>query len=170
MDRFKPIRIKRAFRKRDKDQINTYQLIVTSDGASNHVVYNYHSVTYSPSSGTVGVYAAIQEGERCSTQFYDASNWTFSGITAQSFGSDLECATDFETECPEPLPGTNAVSKGSLVMGSSNPDDWQFVNRYECIPDFQINKNTNFVSATCTYDADYYDARWNNDAPTCVGW
>lgn len=152
----------------NSDQINTYQLIVTSDGASNHVVYNYHSVTYQPSSGTVGVYAAIQEGERCSTQLYDASSWAFTGMTAQSFGSDLECATDFETECPEPLPGTNAISKGSLVMGSSNPDDWQFVNRYECIPDFQINKNTNFVSATCTYDADYYDARWNNDAPTCV--
>lgn len=150
----------------NSEQKNTYQMIITSDGLSNHVYVNYHSLQWTPSDLKVGTYAAVQEGERCG--YNEATSASHGGSHLMSFGSDLQCKDDFETECPTPNAGTNVIGTGSLIMLSNNPDDWQFTYRYDCIPDFHINQNSNYRTAVCTYDADYYDARWNEEAPTCV--
>ena len=55
------------------------------------------------------------------------------------------------------------------TMGSESPDNWQFYALHECIPGHEITTDVDSLISTCVYDADYYDARWQYEAPTCVG-
>ena len=100
------------------DEKNNYQMIVAKGSANgtiqNHVIFNYHQMTWMPDDVTFGVFAALKETQQCgrslnmpstAEELKEGSNFTppQKGKWVISFGSDLECDSErFRTECPEP--------------------------------------------------------------------
>ena len=56
-----------------------------------------------------------------------------------------------------------------MLSLDNTEDNWIFYAKHQCIPGFKIDKQTNYRTSTCEYDADYYDARWSSESPTCIG-
>ena len=54
------------------------------------------------------------------------------------------------------------------LMGNVNSDNWEFYVQHTCIPDHEISNGIDTLLSSCVYDADYYDSRWQHEAPTCV--
>ena len=167
------------------DQRNQYQVVVARGMIAGTVqektviIFNYHLMEWLPDNSNIGVFAAAAENEQCHT-FLDqnmaienlavGSNINEPGKWIMIHTTDLECIDKFETECPEPEAGTRASFSGMMsTMGSESPDNWQFYALHECIPGHVITSETDTLISTCVYDADYYDARWQYEAPTCVG-
>ena len=99
----------------ETDKKNTYQLVfangTVNGNARNHVLFNYHQMTWIPDDLTVGVFAARKETEQCgrrlkvfsrAEEFEAGSNIGQRGKWLLSFDSDLSCDDHFRTECPEP--------------------------------------------------------------------
>jgi len=165
------------------DEKNNYQMIVAKGSANgtiqNHVIFNYHQMTWMPDDVTFGVFAALKETQQCgrslnmpstAEELKEGSNFTppQKGKWVISFGSDLECDSErFRTECPEPSEGSNSNYQGMLSLDNTE-DNWIFYAKHQCIPGFKIDKQTNYRTSTCEYDADYYDARWSSESPTCI--
>lgn len=168
----------------NSDERNQYQVVIAKGMLSGTVsektvvLFNYHLMEWLPDNSNIGVFAAAAENEQCHT-FLDqnlamenlgvGSNINEPGKWLMIFTNDLECVDRFETECNEPTEGTRATLAGMMsTMGSENPDQWQFYALHTCIPDHIISKNVNQLTSSCVYDADYYDARWQFQAPTCI--
>jgi hypothetical protein len=168
---------------------NQYQVIVANGQFGNTstqktvVVFNYHMMEWVPDSDTkMGIFAAADEVEQCHAHLKDendnlvavgdlatGSNIGEPGKWIMVHNTDLECQDKFETECPVVDEGSRADTFGLMnTMGSSDPDKWTFYAHHVCIPGHQVSPVQNSVIATCEYDPDYYDARWNAPAPTCV--
>ena len=100
------------------EEKNNYQMVVAKGSANgtiqNHVIFNYHQMTWMPDDVTFGVFAALKETQQCgrslnmpstAEELKDGSNLNppEKGKWIMSFGSDLECDSErFRTECPEP--------------------------------------------------------------------
>lgn len=163
------------------DEKNNYQMVVAKGSANgtiqNHVIFNYHQMSWMPDDVTFGVFAALKETQQCgqslnmpstAEELKDGSNFDNKGKWIISFGSDLTCDSErFRTECPEPSEGSNSNYQGMLSLDNSE-DNWIFYAKHQCIPGFKIDKQTNYRTSTCEYDADYYDARWSSESPTCI--
>lgn len=168
----------------NSDQRNQYQVVIARGMIAGTVqektviIFNYHMMEWLPDTSNIGVFAAAAENEQCHT-FLDqnlamenlavGSNINEPGKWIMIHTTDLECIDKFETECPEPEAGTRASYSGMMsTMGSESPDNWQFYALHECIPGHEITTDVDSLISTCVYDADYYDARWQYEAPTCV--
>jgi len=164
------------------DEKNNYQMVIAKGSANgtiqNHVIFNYHQMAWVPDDVTFGVFAALKETQQCGRHvpnmpqtpdgLKDGTNMGQKGKWVMSFGSDLECdAQRFRTECPEPSEGSNSNYQGMLSLDNSD-ENWIFYAKHECIPGFKIDKQTEYRTSTCEYDADYYDARWSSESPTCI--
>jgi len=171
----------------NSEQKNQYQVVVASGfiqgtvSEKTIVLFNYHMLDWTPESANVGIFAAAAESEQCHaflnqnlfgpnlSDLSVGSNIGETGKWIMIHTRDLECIDSFETECPEPEEGTRATMSGMMsLMGSCEPEDWEFYAFHTCIPDHAVSKGVNTVTSACVYDADYYDARWQHQSPTCI--
>lgn len=166
-------------------QKNQYQVVIASGfiqgtvSEKTIVIFNYHLMEWYPDNANVGIFAAAAESEQCHafldenlalTDLGVGSNIGEAGKWLLIHERDLECIDTFETECPLAEEGTRATLSGMMsLMGSENPDDWEFYAFHTCIPGHAVQKNQNTVTSACLYDSDYYDARWQQEPPTCIG-
>lgn len=167
----------------NSEEKNTYQVavvkgqMVDSIDEKTVVMYNYHSLQWTPDSANIGVFAAADESEQCHSflknydlaTLEDGSNIGENGKYIMIHTRDLECIDRFETECDVPVEGTRATLTGMMsLMFSEDPETWEFYVYHNCIPDHAVEQGKTSVLSSCVYDADYYDSRWQADAPTCI--
>jgi len=180
------VTFKNSINPMDAQMRNNYQLVVAKGSANgvtqNHVIFNYHQMDWVPDDVEFGIFAALKETQHCGKTLnlpttpdelrlgsnIDTATDLTKGKWIMSFGSDLECEQSrFRTECPVPTDGSNSNYRGMLTLNNDD-ENWLFYAQHDCIPGFRIDKNTSYRTSTCEYDADYYDARWSSDSPTCI--
>ncbi|CAG5105468.1 Oidioi.mRNA.OKI2018_I69.chr1.g2152.t1.cds [Oikopleura dioica] len=168
----------------DSSQLNTYQTVIAtgligSSASTKHfVLHNFATMSWTPDTASIGVFAANEEAEQCHSALSPASglgnlendsNLGENGKYIQVYSQNLECTTRFETLCPVHQEGSRATSSGMLALkGFKDSAEWDFYVSYECDPQFEITPGVEVISSVCRYDPDYYDSRWTAEAPTCT--
>ena len=173
----------------NSDEKNQYQMSICRGTFGNSsvekiiTIFNYHLMEWVPDGAELGIFAAADESEHCHAHLKDenqnlvtvgdlstGSNIGEPGKWIMIHSTDLECQDLFETECPEVEEGSRASMSGFMgTLGNNDPDNWEFYAVHQCIPGHHISANVDSRIAVCEYDPDYYDARWSEAAPTCVG-
>nr|XP_039258153.1 uncharacterized protein LOC120334723 [Styela clava]XP_039258154.1 uncharacterized protein LOC120334723 [Styela clava] len=161
----------------DQTLLNSFQIILTTDGIQSYAIFNYEDpLTWSSAGGKfagAGIYVAKDAESFCSyelpsSQTEEVLDYS-AGLGKYVFliSEPLRCdASTFQSACPNNLQASDWGSTEPYfsIAGTS----WDVYGLHTCNQGFHIRPGVNSERIDCVYQSDYYTSDWDKAPEKCL--